>query len=188
MRSILLCTLALAGIAIVTDVASAGIIFGRKKNQGGDCCGGSAPAAPCCGQSAAYGPQYGQQYGPQYGQMYGATASCCGNSVAYGPGSNVYMGGQTAGISGQNVIQGTDGTYYYRGTDGSYYTSPQGVTGTWPGQQPYYYGTMNRPGYYMQNGVYQAGYPGTQNYFPGNIIPAGGLPLQMPTVPGLPRR
>lgn len=172
MRSFMLFTLAFAGLAALADDASA---FGRKKkHRGGDCCDSPAPTS-CC--DAAPGCGYP-------GTACGA--SPCDSSVAAGPGWNWQAQGNQ--MDGQ-VIRANDGSVYYRGTDGSYYTTPTGMVGqSYYGNYGYgnygYGGYRNRNGYYNYPGVYQAGYPGTQ-YGPG-VITVGGVPLQMPSVPGIP--
>src|SRR5579883_1200975 len=199
MRIFVYLTLALAGLVVVTDTASAGI-FGRK--GGGNCCGGSYgatyggtytypptygmyPNSPCCGGSVATYPSqwYYSGYPTTWSSAYPGTWSTAGSSWL--PSGAMITSGTTMTTNGMgNVIQTTDGKYYVRGADGSYYAAPNGVTTT-SGYTPSY---SAYPGtYYTNPGVYQAGYPGT--YYPGypGVIQTGGTQLQaMPgvTLPG----
>jgi hypothetical protein len=100
------------------------------------------------------------------------------------------MPSTSPGSTTPDVVQATDGTYYYRGADGSYYATPQGYTSQQYGGQQYYTGQQYYPnqryrtrgGYYTSPGVYQAGYPATP-YSGSGVIQTGGVPLQMPAVP-----
>lgn len=132
MRSFLLFTLAVVGLGILTDDASAGI-FGRRTRARG-----AAYSAPA------------------------AQGACCDGSVGAVGSAPGVMPMPTPGASSANpeVIRATDGSVYYRGADGSYYATPQGTTGQpYYGNNPGMYRT--RGGYYAPSGVYQAGYPGT---------------------------
>jgi hypothetical protein len=172
MRSFLLFALALTGLAILTDDVTAGIIFGRR-NRG--------RTAYSTGYSAPVAQQGAVGYGQQPGYMPSSTDGTPPSGLAG------VVTGTNPNMTGQAVIQATDGTYYYRGADGSYYATPQGSTGQqYYTGQPYYGNNpgryRTRGGYYTSPGVYQAGYPGTQYYNPG-VIQTGGVPLQMPAVP-----
>jgi hypothetical protein len=100
MRSFLLFTLAVVGLGILTDDASAGIF---RRNRSRAAANYSAPAAQ---------------------------GACCDGSVGAIPGPGVMpMPTPGAGSVNPEVIRATDGTVYYRGADGSYYATPQGMTG-----------------------------------------------------------
>jgi hypothetical protein len=194
MRTCVLFTLAVAGLALLTDDASA---FGRRNRGGGSgCCGGGYTAAPVYSgcNTCGYGGYGG--YGHHH-QAYGGCSSCGGYASAAYTGGYVSMGspcstcgsgyaGATVGGSAMagGTITTTDGHTYYRGADGVYYSTPTGtMAGGWWGQPShggYYPGTMgyNRGFYSNGYGVYPAsGY--SSGYY--GVYPAGGAQ----TMPGV---
>jgi plastocyanin len=140
-------------LAIVCAIADSAQAGPFRNRRGGGDCG-------CGSMGYGYGSGYGYGGGYSSGSMVGYGQSMYYPSGGYGYGSSMYPG-TTVGY-GQSMYY--PGNYAY-------------------GRRMYYPSTAygyGQPTYLGTPGVYQAGYaPG---YNTGGLVPAGGVPGQMPNV------
>ncbi len=161
MRTCVLFLLALGGLALLADDASA---FGRKNRRSKGC--NSAPSS-CCGSSGVT-------------RGYARTAGCstCGG-VAY---AGMSGGSSTiTTIDGKTYVRGADGKYYAGMTagmrSGDYFTPGtmyySGYYGNYPGV---YQAGYASPGNYYGNGIRPAG----AQTMPGATQPGSTVPKPLP--------